>query len=225
MPTVKVISCYDPADTTLRGELEKHLENMKRQGQITHWHDHNISAGTEWEQEISINLNTADIILLLISPDFMHSDSCQAEMQQALARHEAGEAIVIPIILRYVDWKGAPFSKLQVLPTGDKPITSWLDYDEAFFHITSGIRRIVEELLKERGLDYAIDYRNSDWLPVLLDLTAGNAAQYWLHANQAAARGPQFTDRESHWLSSEMPLKDLPADEVQKFLEAEFAKP
>lgn len=56
-------------------------------------------------------------------------------------------------------------------------------------------------------------------LPDPLELTAGNAAQHWLHANQAAARGPQFTDKESHWLSVELSLKDLPADEVQRFLD------
>ena len=82
------------------------------------WHDRNISAGTEWEREINKHLNEADIILLLISPDFIASDYCYSkEMKWAMDRHERGEARVIPIILRPVDnWKGAPFGKLQALP-------------------------------------------------------------------------------------------------------------
>src|SRR5690349_21283752 len=107
---------YAHKDERLRNELNNHLYNLRRQHFIVDWFDRDISAGTDWEQDIDTHLNTAQVILLLISPDFMASDYCYSiEMKRALERHEAGEARVIPIILKPVDWKDAPFSKLQVL--------------------------------------------------------------------------------------------------------------
>src|SRR5205807_851716 len=105
--------------------------------------------GQEWAKEIDTNLNEADIILLLVSPDFIHSDYCYSiEMTRALERHENGTARVIPIILRPCDYIGAPFSKLQALPTDAVPITDrkWRNRDEAFFNVVQGIRKIVGEL-------------------------------------------------------------------------------
>ncbi|MHC5720697.1 MAG: TIR domain-containing protein, partial [Nostoc sp.] len=93
-------------------------------------------------------LNLAQIILLLISADFMASDFCwSVELERAMERHEAREARVIPIILREVDWQSAIFSKLVALPTNAKPVTRWANQDQAFTDITKGIRRVVEELL------------------------------------------------------------------------------
>src|SRR5205823_1825905 len=115
--------------------------SLRRQGLISVWHDRNISAGTEWEREINAHLNTAQVILLLVSPDFMDSDYCfSIEMMRAMERHERGEAQVIPIILRPVYWQGAPFGKLQALPTDAKHVTgpSWHNLDEAFFDVAEG---------------------------------------------------------------------------------------
>ena len=114
---------------------------------ISIWHDRNISAGEEWKQAIDIHLNTAKIILLLISPDFIASDYCYSiEMEHAMKRHECNEARVIPVILRPVYWQKAPFSKLQVLPTDAVPVTSrnWHDLDEAFFCVAEGIRKVIQ---------------------------------------------------------------------------------
>jgi hypothetical protein len=91
-------------DEDLRDELEKHLSILKRQGVITAWYDRNITAGTEWAGEIDQHLNTASVILLLISADFLASDYCYAiELTRAMERHEDKEARVIPVILREVD--------------------------------------------------------------------------------------------------------------------------
>ncbi len=146
---VNIFFCYAREDELLRNELEKHLRILKRQGHIMLWHDREISAGTEWEREITIHLNTAQIILLLISPDFMDSDYCYSvEMVEAIKRHDAGEACVLPIILRPVHWEDAPFSKIQVLPTDGKPVTRWADRDEAFLDIAREIRKKVKEQLE-----------------------------------------------------------------------------
>jgi tetratricopeptide (TPR) repeat protein len=139
--------CYAREDSALKDELDIHLSSLKRQNFISSWSDREISPGVEWKQEIDNRLNTAHIILLLISPHFMASDYCYGvEMQRALKRHDAGEARVIPTILRWVDWEDAPFSKLQVLPSNAEPVTHWSDRDKAFWDVTRGIRSVAKEL-------------------------------------------------------------------------------
>ena len=146
---IEIFFCYAREDEELRKGLEKQLRALKRQGIIDLWHDRAISAGTEWEREIDKHLNTAKIILLLVSPDFMDSDYYYSkEMSQAMDRHERGNAQVIPVILRPVYWQGAPFGKLQALPTDAKAIISWPRLDEAFFDVAEGIRKVALELSK-----------------------------------------------------------------------------
>ncbi len=111
-----VFISYSHHDQELSKELGKHLSNLRRQNVITSWYDGDISPGTEWKPQVMEHLDNATIILLLISADFMDSDFCYSlEMTQAIARHDADQARVIPIILRPTDWKGAPFAKLKVL--------------------------------------------------------------------------------------------------------------
>lgn len=143
--TREIFYSYAHEDEELRNQLERHLSVLKRQGLISSWHDRLIDAGNDWEREIDAHLNTAHIILLLVSADFMFSEYCYSiEMERALERHDAGEARVIPIILRAVVWQNGPFGKLQALPTGGRPITSWPDRDEAFTDVVQGIRRVIE---------------------------------------------------------------------------------
>ena len=143
----EVFISYAHEDRAFRQELEKHLANLRRQHVIASWYDGNISPGTEWQPQILDHLNRAQIILLLVSADFMNSDFCYSiEMTQAIARHDADQARVIPIILRPTDWKGAPFAKLKLLPTDGKPITRWPTHDDAFEDIIQGIREAVEDL-------------------------------------------------------------------------------
>ena len=149
MPYSVFIS-YSHRDRGLREELEKHLSNLRRQKMIASWYDGNISPGTEWEAQIREHLNKDQIILLLISADFMDSDFCYSiEMTQAIARHNANEARVLPIILRPTDWKGAPFDKLKVLPTDGKAVTRWPTHDDAFEDVVRGIREAIDDLTKK----------------------------------------------------------------------------
>ena len=145
--TIKIFYSYSHKDEDLREELGKHLAPLRREGSIIDWHDRKIDAGKEWEGEIDEHLNTADVILLLISSDFMDSDYCHdVEMERAMERHEAGEARVIPIILRPVYWRTALFRKLLALPTDGQPVTLWSNQDAAFTDITEEIKRVVDEL-------------------------------------------------------------------------------
>lgn len=157
MPSLKLFFSYSHKDEALRDELAKHLSTLRRQGVISSWHDRKILPGEEWDHQINDNLNTADIILLLVSSDFIASDYCwDIEVNKAIERHNAKEARVIPVILRSVDWSGAPFAKLQALPNNAEPVVSrsWHNPDEAFKDVARGIRaaaeKLVEKLNKER---------------------------------------------------------------------------
>ena len=145
--SIEVFYSYAHEDEALIKELRKHLSILKRQGVIREWYDREITAGTEWKGQIDQHLNSAGVILLLISADFLASDYCyDVEMKRALERHDQGEARVIPVILRPVDWQGAPFGKLQSLPTDGKPVTSWTNRDEAFTDVARGIRNAIGQL-------------------------------------------------------------------------------
>lgn len=144
---VTVFVSYSREDEPLRVELEKHLSSLRRSHAIADWYDRKIDAGTEWAKEIDRRLQSADVILLLISPAFIHSEYCSGmELTQAMARHEAGQACVIPIILRPADWENEPFAKLQAYPDHAKPVTKWEDRDEAFVTIVRGIRAAVTRI-------------------------------------------------------------------------------
>jgi TIR domain len=149
MEPVKLFYSYSHRDEDLRKELVNHLTNLEHQGVLAPWHDRDIEAGQEWNQEIERHLNEAQIILLLISSDFIASPFIRdKEMARAMERHDAGEAVVIPVILRTCDWKGAPFGKLQGLPKNMKPVNEWPDSDRAFTNIAQGIRKVAEKLAR-----------------------------------------------------------------------------
>jgi len=148
---IKLFYCYAREDKPLRNELEKHLSWLIRRFQLTSWHDQEILPGEDWERTIDTHLNNADLILLLISPDFMASDYCYGkEMHHALELHRVGTCCVVPILLRPTYWEDAPFSSLQLLPTDARPITRWLDQDEAFQDVVTEIGRIIKNRLISR---------------------------------------------------------------------------
>jgi len=147
---IEVFISYSHKDESLKDELYIHLANLTRQNKIKPWQDRAIEAGTEWDTEIKARLESAGIILLLITPRFIASEDCfDKEMQRAMERHAAGTVRVIPIIMKPCDWQGTPFSKLQVLPKDAKPVTSWNDQDEALLNVVQGVRKAVDSLVKK----------------------------------------------------------------------------
>lgn len=134
-------------DEALLRELEKHLANLKRQGIVRTWHQGRVIPGEVRSDEIKAQLKAADVVLLLVSVDFMNSDACwDVEMAAALDRHRAGECAVIPVILRPCDMKGAPFAALKALPEGGKPVTKWEDREDAWLSVVEGIRTAIEKI-------------------------------------------------------------------------------
>lgn len=143
---VRLFYAYSHKDQQLRDELETHLKLLQRQGLIETWHDRRIDVVDEWSRRIDDNLERADIILLLVSPDFIASDySYNIEMQRALERHNNGEARVIPVIVRDVNWRRTPLAKLQALPKSGKPVPLWDSRDSAWRNVTEGIERVIKE--------------------------------------------------------------------------------
>src|SRR5437588_8814842 len=197
---LEVFFSYAHADEEWRDKLEKHLGGLKRQRRILTWHDRKILTGAEWAPEIAAHLNSADIILLLISSDFISSEYCwSVELKQAIKRHEAGNACVIPIIVRPVNWKKTPFARLQALPKDGKPVSTWSDIDEALLNVAEGIQNAVEDLRKKRLANASKPAGTESKIPKKIPIISHvekvpTPSQVW---NVPFRRNPFFTGRES----------------------------
>jgi formylglycine-generating enzyme required for sulfatase activity len=146
---IRLFCSYSRKDEVLRQELENHLSLLKRQSLVT-WYDRLLEPGTNWDDRIKQELDTAEIILLLVSPDFLASNYCyETEVERAIERHKAGTACVIPVLLRPTDIEGLELFKLMGYPKGLKPVTQWSDRDEAFVDVVKGIRQAVNKLLSQ----------------------------------------------------------------------------
>jgi len=147
--SVTVFISYAPEDEDLRGELDKHLAVLRREGIIRGWSDRMIGAGAEWRGEIDRRLDEADIILLLVSASYLASDYLyDVEMARAIERHDARQSTVIPVILRPCDWASAPFGRLRALPSSGQPVTGFGNVDAALADVARALR---EEAQKRIG--------------------------------------------------------------------------
>lgn len=146
---ISLFYSYAHEDESLRDELAGHLKILERRGLINAWHDRQIVPGQAWGQAIDQHLLTADLVLLLVSKDFIGSDYIWGvELAQAMQRQQAQQCEVVPIIVRAVDIDPAdaedlPFLKLQALPPDLLPVTSWTNRDEAWTQVAKGLRATV----------------------------------------------------------------------------------
>ncbi len=146
--SVKVFISYAHDDQELHEQLRNHLSPLERLEKITIWHDQKILPGEDWEHQINAHLNEADLILLLVSADFIKSNYCwNQEVRKALQRHKAGTAKVVPVILRPTAWNQTPLARIQALPANGKPVTEWHTVDAAFEDVARGIGKVVDDLL------------------------------------------------------------------------------
>lgn len=144
---VLVFYSYSHRDERYRNELSVSLSILRHEGAIEEWHDRKIVAGAQWADEIDDHLDAAQLILLLISRDFIASEYCYGkEMTRAIERHNDGLARIIPIIVRPWDFSGTPFATLQALPTDAKAVTVWTNRDKAWLDVLKGITRAVKEI-------------------------------------------------------------------------------
>lgn len=156
----KLFFSYSHKDEELRDALETHLTMLKRERLIETVHDRRIVPGEPLDDAIDAYLEGADVILCLLSPDFIASEYCYSrEMQRALERHQKGEAKVIPVILRHCDWEHTPLKGLLGTPRDNKPVKAWADIDEALKDVASSIRRAVESHTSPRQETSAFEAR------------------------------------------------------------------
>jgi hypothetical protein len=138
---VRLFISYSHRDERYLKALKVHLAGLRRQGLIADWYDRMIAPGEEWRQAIDDSLDSADCVLLLVTPDFIASDYCYGvEMERALQKHRAGRILVLPVIVRPADWQHAPLSELQAVPKDGKPIVEWAIRDRAWLDVTAGLR-------------------------------------------------------------------------------------
>ncbi len=147
-PSLQLFYSYSHHDVALLGALRTALHQLVHDGLIADWYDGELHAGSRWSAEIAERLEAADVILLLVSPDFLASDFCRSyEMRVALQRDSAGDALVIPILLRPVaDWQRTEFGHLTILPRDGRPVTVWGNCDQAYASIVADVRRGIERL-------------------------------------------------------------------------------
>jgi hypothetical protein len=148
---VNIFISYAHEDLEYKKELDKFLIGMKRSEEIEVWEDEQLQGGMEWNAEIKAQLNNADLILLLISIDFLNSNYIwRTELQTAMQRHELGDAVVIPIIARSADWSDMPFRKLQGLPRNGQTIEESTFKDRTYTEISKEIKSVVREIQEKK---------------------------------------------------------------------------
>jgi hypothetical protein len=140
---LRVFISYSHADGKFCAELEKHLEILQQENILESWSDRRLHPGQEWDGVINEKLNSANLILLLISADFLLSKYVrETEIRLAISRQQAGDAVVIPVILDETDWKGSPFADFQALPSQGKPVSRWRSHRAAAADVAAGIRAL-----------------------------------------------------------------------------------
>jgi len=150
---LRIFYCSAHQDKKFLDGVEKHLKHLIKRNDIVTWHHQQIIPGAEWANTIDVQMETADIILLLVSPDFLSSDYCISEMHKALEKRKSGKSHVVPILLRPVDYKNTPLSNLQMLPRGGQAISRRANRDEIFVEVGQEISLLVETLLAHRRED------------------------------------------------------------------------
>jgi hypothetical protein len=144
MGPMKLVYASAPADRELREQLSTHLHSLIQKGLLSEWHEQLILAGADAAQERRRAWQTADILLLLLSADYFHSDAYdEHEIQQALDRHQKGQLLVVPILIRPCDWQVTAVAHLQCLPRNGIPITMWENRDAAFVSVAQEIRHAI----------------------------------------------------------------------------------
>ncbi len=146
---IDIFIAYAREDEELLTELKTHLTVLERTQNVKIWYDGLVEAGQEWQATTKKAMQEAEIILLLISADFIASDECYNEsMTTALAMHKADKCRVIPVILRHCLWKETPFAALQALPSNGEPIQSsfWKNSEEPFLQVTQKLSTLVYQL-------------------------------------------------------------------------------
>jgi len=146
---------YCHADNIQRNELDKHLTMLIRNEVILPWHDGKITAGSNWEENIIKNLNDADIVVFLITTNWLGSDACIKEWDLAKSfSKEQPNKLLIPVIATDCAWVDFDDMKtMLVLPYDGNPVSMWSNSDTAWLDVYKGIKNAIEE--QKKNLNYS----------------------------------------------------------------------
>lgn len=145
IPTFFISYAYK--DMEFKNELQNHLSGLKRMQLIKDWEGRAILPGEEWEEEIRQKLEQAEVVLFLVSSDFLASDYIHdVEIKKTFERYAQGKVRIIPIIVRPCDFKSLAINRYQALPDGAKAISLWPNRDEAYLNIVNRIREVIKQL-------------------------------------------------------------------------------
>jgi formylglycine-generating enzyme required for sulfatase activity len=154
---LRLFVSYSHQDKDRCTELGKYLEQLQDADLIEPWTDGQILAGDDWDNEIINNLQQADIVLLLISIDFLRSKYIKSkELVVAKERHAKGETVIVPVVLRKCQWQGVHYAlgQYQALPKGGKPIYATSiqhEIEEALDQVVVGIEQTAKGILQRRN--------------------------------------------------------------------------
>ncbi|RYD52603.1 MAG: toll/interleukin-1 receptor domain-containing protein [Sphingobacteriales bacterium] len=141
---MKAFISYSHKDEAFLDRLHTHLAQLRRDGILSTWTDEQIPAGSQLDQIISRELESAQVFIALLSPDYIASNYCyEKEFESALKRVEAGDLIIVPIILESCEWLSTPFGKFKALPKDGKAISTWQNANTAFLNITQELRKLL----------------------------------------------------------------------------------
>lgn len=144
--TLNVFFSYSKHDKTLLDEFIKALNPLIITQKIKYWDDSKIRPGEYWDNSISEALEFADIIFLLLSNDFLNTPYIvNKEITVAMHRHEKGEALIVPVVLRRCLWEKLSLGKLQGIPRKGKTVTEAVNRDVVWYEIVEEIKDLIEQ--------------------------------------------------------------------------------
>jgi TIR domain/Putative peptidoglycan binding domain len=145
--SLRLFWSYAHEDDQMRRELHTHLAPLRNEQLLVDWSDRDITPGTDWDTEISARLSSSNIVLVLVSADFLASSYAYGkELRRALELHDSGVLTVVPVILRPSLWRNLPIGRLQALPQDARPISTWEDRDSAYLSVVEGLATLAREL-------------------------------------------------------------------------------
>lgn len=141
---MKAFISYSHADERTLERLHKHLAMLQREGTLSTWVDHEILPGANLDDAIRQELDSSDLFLALVSPDYLASNYCyEKEFEYALEKSRDGSIRVVPIIAEPSDWLSSPLRQFMALPKEGKPISEWTNANNAYLDVVTGLRRLL----------------------------------------------------------------------------------
>jgi uncharacterized protein (TIGR02145 family) len=143
-----ILLVYADEDLQMAQELLDHMKVFERSYAARFFHEAAFEPGVDIEQAYQAAMHKADIVMLLLSADFMASDSCYARMLHALGLHQQGQTLAFPVLLRDCAWHDTPIAVLPPQPHTEKSINSenWSSADEPYQLIMAALRPMVQSL-------------------------------------------------------------------------------